>query len=82
MEFIYGCLLGAIIVFIVFGAGFLTGWALKAADIKHTQRVTATELTQEQKRRVEEEQQAWKSLHNYSVEDAYGIHRTRHPDKE
>lgn len=82
MEFIYGCLLGSVAVFIVFGAGFLTGWALKTADIKHTQRVTAEELTLEQKRRVEEEMQAWKSLHNYCVEDAYGISRTRHPDKE
>lgn len=82
MEFIYGCLIGSILVFIVFSAGFLTGWALKTADIKHTQRVTAEELTQEQRRRVEEERQAWEALHNYSVADAYGVPRTRDPDKE
>jgi hypothetical protein len=78
MEFVYG-FIGAFVALVIFSSGVIAGWALKAAEEKRACRVTAEALSTEQRRRVEEEQQAWKSLHNYSVEDAYGMPRVRHP---
>lgn len=81
MAFIYG-FLGALALTLILGIGVVIGWKLKSHDEARTQRVTAEELTQTQKQRIRDEQEAWKSLHNYSVEDAYGIPRQQMPGKE
>lgn len=72
MEFIIG-FLGAVMCLLLFIAGAFLGWQMKERDDARTQKVTAKKLTEEQERQLREEQEAWKSLHNYSVEDAYGM---------
>lgn len=73
MEFLLG-FLGAVLAMSLFAAGMALEWKLKEQEFARRQQVTAEQLTEAQKRRVVEEQEAWMALHNYSVEDAYNIH--------
>lgn len=82
MEFVLG-FLGALLAVGLFAGGVILGWRGNEKFRDQTQRVTAEQLTEEQKRRVAEEQEAWMALHNYSVEDAYNVRpQTQPPDKE
>ena len=72
MEFILG-FLGALLAVGLFVAGMCLGWRVRQWSYEHTQKSTAEQLTEEQKRRAREEQEAWMALHNYSVEDAYNL---------
>ena len=69
MEYVYG-FLGALSCLLLWGGGFLLGWAAH----KHRRCVTAERLTEKEQHRIKEEQEAWHRLHNYSVEDAYRLH--------
>lgn len=82
MEFIIG-FLGALLALGLFSGGAFLGWRLNEKYRAQTQRVTAEQLTEAQKRHVAEEAEAWEALHNYSVEDAYNVHPQKQPpDKE
>ena len=74
MEFLIG-FLGAIIAVALFILGIVAGYVLRGKEYEKTQRVTAEQLSEAQRRRLQEEQEAWTALHNYNVEDAYAMHR-------
>ena len=62
---------------------FITGGALGYHICeKYNKRVTAEALTEAQKQSIAEEQEAWKRLHNYSVDDAYAVKPRLATDKE
>ena len=69
MEFILG-IVGAMLAVALFSLGVFLGWRFCE---KFNRRVTAEKLTEEQQRQLKAEAEAWKQLHNYSVEDAYQI---------
>jgi hypothetical protein len=74
MEFLMG-IAGAVLAFALFFLGVCLGWHFCE---KYSRRVTAEKLTEEQERELRAEAEAWKCLHNYSVEDAYQIqHRSK-----
>ena len=77
MDFVIG-FLGFVLAGLLFGAGALTGWKVHG----RIYRATAESLTQPQKQQLKEEQEAWTCLHNYNVDDAYGVPRTPQPGKE
>lgn len=81
MEFLLG-FLGAILAMGLFFAGMAVEWHLKEREFARTQKATAEQLTEAQKQRVREEQEAWMALHNYSVEDAYGVRPPSEPTTE
>ena len=81
MEFLMG-FLGALLAVGLFVAGTCIGWTLKGQHFAQTQKVTAEALTEAQKQRVREEQEAWMALHNYSVDDAYGVRPPSEPITE
>ena len=72
MEFLLG-FLGAILAMSLFAGGVALGCWLKEKEFTRRQKVTAEQLTEAQKRRLREEEEAWSALHNYSVEDAYNM---------
>ena len=73
MEFLIGAL-GAILIIALFAAGVLLGWKLKAADVKRSKYETDP-LTEQEARRLKDEQEAFSMIQNYNVEDAYGMNR-------
>lgn len=82
MEFLLG-FLGAILAVGLFVTGAVLGWRCKERDFARNQQATAEKLTEAEKRRIKEEQEAWTALHNYSVEDAYNLNpRENTSDKE
>lgn len=72
MEIAIG-FIGALVCLLVLISGCVIGWHLKVMDDRHTQRVTAAELSEKQKRMLAEEQEAWRELYNYNVETAYNL---------
>lgn len=72
MEFLLG-FLGAILAMSLFAGGVALGCWRKEKEFARRQKVTAEQLTEAQKRRLREEEEAWSALHNYSVEDAYNM---------
>ena len=72
MEFLLG-FLGALLAMGLFIGGVALGCWLKEQEFARRQKVTAEQLTESQRRRLQEEQEAWSALHNYSVEDAYNM---------
>lgn len=76
MEFLLGAA-GALLCMVLLGAGAVCGWQAR----KHTAAVTAEPLTEQQKQRLREEQEAWSALHHYSVDDAYGICPENDPER-
>ena len=73
MEFLFG-FLGAMLAVCLLLGGVALGWVLREKMLAKERQITAGQLTEAQKRRVVEEQEAWMALHNYSVEDAYNVH--------
>ena len=68
--FVYG-FLGALVALLLFSAGAVIGWAARRFYAKN--RAPSVESPGEQeRRRLVEEQQAFRLLQNYSVERAYG----------
>ena len=63
---ILGCVLGLAL----FSSGLITGWKLRS----RLPDVTAAALPEREQTQLREEQQAFRTLQNYSVERAYGIH--------
>ena len=65
---------GAVTALLLVGAGAALGWGLRGAAQRG--RRTAEEPTEQERRRLREEQAAFRSLQNYTVEDAYGVKTT------
>ena len=72
MEFVIG-FGGALVCLLLLIGGCVIGWHLKVVDDRHARRVTAEELSEKQKRRLAEEQEAWRELYNYNIETAYDL---------
>ena len=68
MEFLYG-FAGALAVFALLGLGFFVGWKAH----KSSRVITAEELGEKERRRLIQEQEAFKLVQNYTVERAYGM---------
>ncbi len=82
MEFLFG-FLGAMLAVCLLLGGVALGWVLREKMLAKERQITANQLTEAEKRRLREEQEAWTALHNYSVEDAYGIYPSpKTSDKE
>lgn len=69
---IYGAA-GALTVFMLVTAGFLTGWKSAEMFRKRGADSTAEEATEEQLRQLAAQQQAFESMLSYNAETAYGV---------
>lgn len=72
MSFVPGAI-GALIVLALFAAGVFTGWKLKAYDDARVSTTRAKELSEDERDRLIQEQEAFKLIQNYTVDRAYGI---------
>lgn len=72
MSFLYGALGMLAVIVLIFGSAFL-GWKAHDWFDKRTQKKTAKELTQSERQKLQEQQEAFRVLQNYSVERAYGM---------
>lgn len=68
--FVYG-FLGALMALLLFSSGAVVGWAVHRFYAK-SQTPSVESPGEQERRRLIEEQQAFRLLQNYSVERAYG----------
>ena len=68
MSAVWG-FLGALAALAVFGGGVFTGWRLRGAAV----RGRVEQPGESERRRLKEEQEAFRRVQNYTVEDAYGM---------
>jgi len=68
---LYGAV-GVIAVLLLFMAGAYTGWRLRIAYEKHNRKVVHESMTEEQKQRFQQDQQAFEMMLNYNPDMAYG----------
>ena len=71
MSFLYG-VLGAVGVLALFFGGVVAGWQLKKYDDRRIARNRADELSTEERRKLEQEQEAFRLMQNYNTDRAYG----------
>lgn len=71
MTFLIG-MAGALLCAALTALGFYSGWRL----YPRFHRAEAPAITQEERRKLLDQQEAFKALMNYSVEDAYGMNST------
>lgn len=69
---IYGAA-GVLAVLLLLIIGAFVGWKLRLAFEKHSRRVVAEEMTEEQKRQFLADQEAFDAMVNYNVEQAYDL---------
>ena len=72
-EFLMGAL-GAIAVLTMLAGGFLLGWKAAGGKSRHRSAVSEQEAGLEERRRMLEEQKAFREMLNYNAETAYGMH--------
>lgn len=72
MDFVIG-FAGAFLCLLLLCTGVVVGWKLKTADYERSVRVTAEKVGETERKRMQEEQEAFELLQNYSVERAYGM---------
>lgn len=75
MDFLIG-FCGALAVLLIFALGVLAGWKLRIYLHQKFNARTAEEITEAEKKRLEEEQQAFDRMYKYNVNDAYGMNNT------
>jgi len=68
MDFVTGAL-GALFTLVLFSAGMFVGWKLRGHF--YSQKVESPHA--EELKRMEEEQEAFRTMQQYSVERAYGM---------
>jgi len=73
-SFFYG-VLGMLFALLLFAGGVALGWRLHIKYIEKTAAAMRVELSEQEKRRQQEESRAFHQLTNYSPEMAYGIIR-------
>ena len=71
MSFLYG-VIGTVVVLILFFGGGFAGWKLRESVYKRMTKRTAQELTESERRRLKEQQDAFVQLQNYNADTAYG----------
>jgi uncharacterized protein YdgA (DUF945 family) len=70
-AFLYG-VLGVLGVIILLGGGFYSGWKVHGIYIEKTKKAAAQELTEQERRRLVEDQKSFNMLVNYNADMAYG----------
>ena len=78
MDFLFG-IVGFLIALILFTGGLALGWYICKLE-REKSTPTAQELSDVERKQLLETQEAYRRLHNYSVEDAYGMNSS--PDLE
>lgn len=69
MEYVLYGIAGALAVIALLGLGFFVGWMVH----KGRRVITAEDLGERERRRLMQEQEAFRLLQNYTVERAYKI---------
>lgn len=69
---IYGAV-GTLAVLGLLAGGFFIGWKANTAFVKNSRQRAAEEATEEQKRAVLAQQQAFENMLSYNVDTAYGL---------
>lgn len=70
MTIFYG-FLGAIMALVIFAAGVIVGWRGYDYMRKKNAKIAEQELGEEERRRLEREQEAFRAMLNYNAEMAY-----------
>ena len=78
---IYG-FIGAILALMLFGGGVVVGW--KCNDKLREKKAVIAEQTlgEEERRRLKQEQDAFRTMLNYSPEMAYGVNTAEYTESE
>ena len=72
---LYGAL-GMLLALGFLACGTFAGWKLRGSWQEHTKKVVAEEATEEERKRLVEEQHAFESMLNYNPEQAYGMNKS------
>ena len=76
MEYILFGAVGAVTALGLVALGFFIGWKAERVWRAHMGRVSAEEASEEERRQLIEEQQAFRSLLGYNADTAYGMNRS------
>ena len=71
MDFVYG-FLGALVCLALLAGGGVIGWNIRKAVTRHS-KPDLPQPEERERKRLEEEQKAFRHLQNYSTEQAYGM---------
>lgn len=71
VNIVYGAV-GVLAVLLLLFSGAIIGWKARVAYENHNQKVIREELTDEERRRFQEDQAAFSAMINYNVDTAYG----------
>ena len=71
MNMVYGAV-GVIAVLLLLFTGAIIGWKVRIAFEEHNRKVIRQELTEEERRKFQAEQEAFDAMINYNVDMAYG----------
>jgi hypothetical protein len=75
VNIVYGAV-GVIAVLLLLFIGAIIGWKARIAFENHNQKVIRQELTDEERRRFQADQDAFSAMINYNVDMAYGKPQT------
>ena len=73
MPYVLWGILGAVLALGLFAGGFVAGWKVNNLCRKKSVAAAAEALTEEEKRKLREEQLAFQQLLNYNADMAYGL---------
>lgn len=71
MNIVYGAV-GVIAVLLLLCIGAIIGWKARIAFEEHNRKVIRQELTEEERKKFQAEQEAFDAMINYNVDMAYG----------
>lgn len=71
VNIVYGAV-GVLAVLLLLFTGAIIGWKVRIAFEKHNQKVIRQELTEEERRKFQADQEAFSAMLNYNVDMAYG----------
>ena len=71
VNIVYGAV-GVLAVLLLLFSGAIIGWKARIAYEKHNQKVIRQELTEEERRKFQADQESVRAMINYSVDMAYG----------
>lgn len=71
VNIVYGAV-GVLAVLLLLFSGAIIGWKSRIAYENHNQKVIRQELTDEERRKFQEDQAAFSAMINYNVDMAYG----------
>lgn len=77
-EFLFG-MLAALGLLAAAGFGFLTGWT---AARRQRPKAADSALSQEERQRIRDEEEAWRRVMEYSAADVYGLNETTAESRE